>query len=47
MGMLSQLLMTARLWTQQEPWAALTTSFRPALRLLSMVTGINTRRASN
>jgi len=46
-GMLSQILMTARLWTQPEAWAGLTASFRPALRLLSMMTGINARRASN
>jgi hypothetical protein len=45
--MLSQILMTARLWTQQEPWAALTASFRPVSRLLSMITRINTGRVSN
>ena len=47
MGMLNQLVMTARLWAHQAPWAALTASFQPALRLLSMITGINARRVSN
>jgi hypothetical protein len=46
-GMLSQLLMTARLWAQQEPWAALTATFRPVWRLLSMITRINARHVSN
>ena len=47
MGMLNQLVMTARLWTQQAPWAALTVSLKPTLRLWSMITGINARRVSN
>jgi hypothetical protein len=46
-GMLSQILMTARLWAQQEPRAALTASFKRTLRLLSMIMGINARRVSN
>jgi hypothetical protein len=46
-GMLNQLVMTARLWAQQEPWAALTASFEPVLRLLSMVMRINARSVSN
>jgi hypothetical protein len=46
-GMLNQFVMTARLWAQQAPWAALTASCKPALRLLSMITGINARRVSN
>ena len=47
MGMLNQVVMTARCWAQQAPWVALTASFKPALRLLSMITGINARRVSN
>jgi hypothetical protein len=46
-GMLNQFVMTARLWAQQAPWPALTASVKPALRLLSMITGINSRRVSN
>jgi len=34
--MLNQFVMTARLWAQPAPWAALTASCKPALRLLSM-----------
>ena len=45
--MLTQFVMTARLWVHQAPWAALTASFKPALRLLSMIRGISARRALN
>ncbi len=45
--MLNQFVMTARLWAQRAPWAALTQSFKPALRLLSMVRGISAWRGSN
>ena len=47
MGMLNQLVMTAQLWAQHEPWAAFTASFAPALRLLSMVIRINARSVSH
>jgi hypothetical protein len=46
-GMLNQFVMTAQLWAQQAPWAALTASLQPALRLLSTMRGINARRVSN
>jgi hypothetical protein len=45
--MLNQFVMTARLWAQQDQWAALTASLKPALRLLSMITGIKAQRVSD